>query len=144
MAITLARLTTDRTTTTNVMIDCTNLGFSVAAGTNYAFRFVVHCLATSAATGVRFSINGPLVPVAIRFGGIIPISTVAANFGSVSTYDSPVFAATTSTTVAVMGIIEGVFQNGTNAGTLQLRFCGELTNATVTVQANSHGILIPI
>jgi len=141
MAVAVARKTGSTTTSVTTFVDVADLTFAVAASTDYYFRFIVHHNSGATTTGIRFAINGPAAPTALRVGGFVPISTVAANFGSQTAYDTAIFASTTGTTVDVMSIIEGVFRNGTTAGTLALRVAAEVA-ATVTVLPNSHGILI--
>jgi hypothetical protein len=139
--VTLARATGDVTTSATTFSDVTGLTFALAINTDYYFRFIVHHSSAATTTGIRFAVNGPASPTALRVGGVIPISTVAANFGSQTAYDTAIFASTTGTTVAVMSVIEGIIRNAGNTGTLALRVAAEVA-ATVTVLTNSHGVLI--
>jgi hypothetical protein len=139
----LARLTANRSVTGTAFADVTDLAFPVAANTDYHFRFVVHYTTNATGTGARFAINGPASPTALRVGGLLPNGTGAMNTGSATAYNTALFAATAGPgPTAVMGLIEGVFRNGANAGTLALRFAAELASpGQVTVLANSHGTL---
>jgi hypothetical protein len=77
-------------------------------------------------------------------GGVIPLSAAGANYGSQTAYDTAIFASTTGATVAVMSIIEGVIRvGGTATPNLVARVAAEVA-ATVTVLANSHGIVEPV
>jgi hypothetical protein len=142
----IARVTTNRSVTGTAFADVTDLTFPVAANAEYHFRFVVHYTTNATTTGARFAINGPASPTALRVGGILPTGATAMNAGSQAAYDTAIFAATAGTgSTARMGIIEGVFRNGANAGTLALRFAAEVASpGQVTVLANSHGILVQI
>jgi hypothetical protein len=135
-----ARTTANTSTSVTTFIDVAGLTFSVSAGVDYYFRAVLHHSSAATTTGIRFAVNGPASPTALRVGGIIPISTVAANFGSVTAYDTPIFASTTGTTAAVMTIIEGLLRN-LNAGTFAIRVASEVGAAAVTVLANSHAVI---
>lgn len=138
----LVRTTGGVTNATTSFADVTGLTFSLSASTNYYFRFVLHHSSSATTIGIRFGVNGPTSPTSLRVGGIIPISTVAANFGSQTAYDTAIFASTTGTTVAVMSIVEGVIQNGTNTGTLACRFASEVAaSGAVVVLTNSSGYL---
>jgi hypothetical protein len=138
-----ARVTANRSVTGTAFADVTDLTFPVAANTDYSFRFVVHYTTNATTTGARFAINGPASQTALRVGGLLPTGTGAMNTGSQTAYNTAIFAATTGPgATAVMGIIEGVFRNGANAGTLALRLAAEVISpGQVTVLANSHGVL---
>ena len=140
----VARVTADRSVIGTAFADVTDLTFSVLANTNYYFRFVVHYTTNATTTGARFAVNGPAAPTALRVGGILPTGTGAANFGSQTAYDTAIFAATTGPgATPVMGLVEGIFRNGPNAGTFALRFAAEVISpGQVTVLTNSHGILV--
>ena len=139
----VARKTADQTVVGVAFSDVTDLTFSVAANTDYYFRFIVHYRTNATTTGARFAINGPATPTALRVGGHLPTSTTAANFGSQTAYDTAIFAATAGPgATTVMCIIEGVFRNGANAGTLALRMAAELASpGSITAYTDSHGIL---
>ena len=141
MPLVLASAVSSSTTS---FADVTGLTFSLAASTNYYFRFVVHHSCSATTIGIRFAVNGPTSPTALRVGGIIPISTVAANFGSQTAYDTAIFASTTGTTVTVMSIIEGVIQNAGNTGTLACRFAAETSTSNAAVVTGGTGFLLVI
>jgi hypothetical protein len=140
----VTRVTADRTVTGTAFADVTDMTFSVAASTNYFFRFLVHYTTNATTTGARFAVNGPASPTAVRVGGFLPTGGTAANYGSQSAYDTAIFAATTGPGgTSVFGVIEGVLRNGSNAGTLALRAAAEVVSpGAVTVLTNSHGILV--
>jgi len=130
------------TNATTSFADVTGLTFSLASNTNYYFRFVLHHSSSATTIGIRFAVNGPTSPTELRVGGIVPISTVGANFGSQTAYDTAIFAATTGTTVAVMSIVEGIIRNGTTAGTLACRVASEVAaSGAVVVLSGSCGLL---
>jgi hypothetical protein len=139
--MTTARVTANVTTNVTTFADITGLSFALSASTDYYFRFVLHHSSAASTTGIRFAVNGPTSPTALRVGGMIPLSNVGANFGSVAAYDTAIFATTTGATVAVMTIIEGVLRNaGNTSPNLVARVAAEVA-ATVTVLANSHGVV---
>jgi len=142
----VTRVTADRTVTGTAFADVTDLTFAVSASTNYYFRFVVHYTTNATTTGARFGINGPASQTAVRIGGLLPTGTANSNFGSQNAYNTAIFAATTGPgATAVTGIIEGVFRNGTNSGTLALRFAAEVVSpGSVTVLTDSFGVLATI
>lgn len=138
----IARVTGSVVNATTSFADVTGLTFALAINTNYYFRFVLFHSSSATTIGIRFGVNGPASPTELRVGGIIPISTVAANFGSATAYDTAIFASTTGTTVTVMSLVEGIIRNAGNTGTLACRFASEAAAATaVTIQAGSLGFL---
>lgn len=138
-----ARVTADQTVVGTTPTTVTDLTFAVAANTSYWFRFVVHYFTDATTTGARFGVTGPASPTALRVGGLLPTGTGAANYGSQTAYDTAIFNATTGPGATnVMGIIEGVFRNGSNAGNFSLRFWAEVVSpGSVTIRLNSHGIM---
>ena len=137
------RATANIVNNTTGFVDATNLTFSVAALTNYRFRFVVHYTSAATSTGARFGINWPAANTALRVGGVLPTGqTTAVNSGTQSAYDTAIYASTIGPgATGVMGTIEGVFRNGINAGTPPLRVASEVGTSAVTILADSHGEL---
>lgn len=139
----LARVTANVTSAVTAFADVTGLTFNVTSNLDYYFRFVLHHTQSATTIGIRFAVNGP-AQTGLRVGGIIPISTVAANYGSQSAYDTAIFASTTGTTVAVMSIVEGVVRPTAN-GVLACRFASEVAaSGAAVVLANSSGLLLQI
>src|SRR4029453_7825489 len=139
-----ARVTANVTTSATTFADITGLSFALSANSDYYFRFVLHHSSAASTTGIRFAVNGPTSPTALRVGGVIPLSATGANYGSQTAYDTAIFATTTGATVQVMSIIEGVIRvAGTATPNLAARVAAEVA-ATVTVLQNSHGIVEPV
>lgn len=141
-----ARVTADRNVIGTAFANLTDLSFPVEANTSYYFRFVIHYTTNLTTTGARFAVNGPASPTGLRVGGLLPTGTAAMNAGSQTAYDTAIFAATTGPgSTPVMGIIEGLFRNGPNAGTFGLRFAAEVASpGQVNVLANSHAFLVGV
>lgn len=138
----VARVVTAVTNATTSFADVTGLTFTVGTSSNYYFRFILFHSSSATTIGIRFAVNGPASPTQLVVGGIIPISTVAANFGSQTAYDTAIFASTTGTTVNVMSIVEGIIRNGNTAGTLACRVAAEVAaSGAVVVAAGSVGLI---
>lgn len=131
------------TSTTSVLQDAADLSFALEANKTYAFRFVVFYTTNATTTGARFSVNGPASPTFLRFGAVQAQGTAQNDNGSQTVYDTLIVSATTGPgTTAQWGIVEGIVENGANAGNLVLRFVGEnVASATMTLQAESFGFI---
>src|SRR4029453_14880078 len=101
-----ARVTANVTTSATTFADITGLSFALSANTDYYFRFVLPHSSAASTTGIRFAVNGPTSPTALRVGGVIPLSATGANYGSQTAYDTAIFATTTGATAQVMSIIK--------------------------------------
>ncbi len=139
----LAVVTATRSVVGTAFADVTDMALPMAANTNYIFHFCLHFTTNASTTGARFAINGPASPNSFRAGILQPTTTAAANFGSVTAYNTAIRAATTGSVTAVMAVIDGVFRNGANSGNLQLRFAAEVVSpGQVDVLADSFGYLL--
>jgi hypothetical protein len=133
----MARKTADQSTTSASFVNVNDLSFPVEADATYSFRFVV-LFNTGTSDALHLAVNGPASPAALRVGCVLPGSTTAFAFGSVSAYDTSFFNMGTAANAPRMAIVEGVLVNGPNAGTFALRFRTEVS-ASVTILANSSG-----
>lgn len=120
--------TSDQTiTSTAAYTDVTSLSFSVSANTNYTFSFVVYCVA--GAGGILLAVNGPASPTALTVG--------ASGTVGQTTYDAVIGTLTGAATLVTA--LNGYIKNGSNAGTLTLRFRQNASNAAdTTIRAGSY------
>ena len=143
MAETIVRKTADQVkgAPTTTFEDVTDLSFSVAANTDYFFRFAGSYTTSATTNGIRLAINGPATPTALRVGGSIPQTNASSSGGSQTAYNTAIFASTNGGgATALPFIVEGIFRNGANAGTLALRFASEVGDVS-TVLADSYGTI---
>lgn len=129
--------TADQSKTSNTTLAAdTELQFPVLANTSYAFRIVALYnipTNTSGAPGIKFDLDGPASPTAIaymykRFGaGGAGVSEAGA-----ATLNSAVTQASTGTGGSALIVIEGVLQNGANAGTFSFRWAQNTSDANAT------------
>lgn len=140
---TFCRVTATRTTTGTVFADVTDASFSVAASTKYRFRFIVFFTGNATTTGARFGVTAPASPTSVRLGSQQNSGTAAQDSGSVAATATIIVAATSGPgATSNWALIEGVLQNGANAGTLQLQSAAEVVSpGTVIVATNSYGTL---
>jgi hypothetical protein len=147
--VTIARLSARRTNATTSFADVTDLGWSILANTNYVFHFYLQFWTNATTTGIRFAINGPASPTALRFGGSHPTASPGSDAvnhasGIVTAYDTPIRATASGPGFAdSFAHLHGIIRNGANAGTLQLRFASEVAVAdAAVVEVESYGELI--
>lgn len=130
-------LGSDQTTTSTSYADITGLSFSVAASTNYFFMAWLIYRSSDVNEGPGFSVNGPASPTLIKYYNFIPQSAAGAVTRSGRDYDIGAVATTTDVADSdVLAYVEGYLRNGSNAGTLALRFRTDVA-ATITVKAGS-------
>ena len=126
--------TTDNSATTNstTLTNDSVLTFSVAANTSYRFHAVVFIDETSSATGYEIGINGPASPTSLHFSGFLADSNfdtgipngLDTSFGSLYGCSSSCHAYDYSVT------IDGVLQNGSNAGSVAVAFSQGISTST--------------
>lgn len=120
-ARTTVRLTADSSGfTTTTLANLTGMSFSVAASTDYWFRFVIP-VTLGMACGVGAAITCPASPTSIYYRMAVSnvtatTETLAFGFASAAT----ITTAASATTNAIVWL-EGTLANGANAGTLQVQ-----------------------
>lgn len=125
----------DQNSTSSSLADVSGLGATVAANTDYHFCAILLWTTSSSTEGIGFAVNGPTSPDGIvynvfadRAGALVGAS------GCGTSYDTNIYQTIGSTSTRC-AIIEGVFRNGANAGTLAMRVASE------TGGANSCNVL---
>jgi hypothetical protein len=130
---------TDNATLQNI----TGLSFSVSANTNYSF-YVIGVIVTSAGgTGYEFGITGPSSPTFWATEARAFNATAGANtpgmLNSVSGAYGSIASAANGSVVGTQVVGSGVFQNGSNAGTLQFTAKVETAvSGSITFKAGSR------
>lgn len=133
----IARTTGDVTNATSSFADATGLTFSILASKDYVFEAWVLFQSDTATTGIALGVNGPASPTSVTIQTQIPISLVAVTAGGARAYDSGTATASVDTiNVNLLAKISGIIRNGSNAGTLAIRFAAE-TTGTVKVMTGS-------
>lgn len=123
------------------LVDATGLSFSIAASKTYHFEFYVLWETAATTTGIWLSVNGPASPTKVAFAADIYQSTTTVAARSGTAYDGGSAGTGGLTGVSQLARFTGIVVNGTNAGTLQLRFQTEIPTSAVTVKAGSGGWL---
>jgi len=135
--VVLASDVTNNNAVANTIQDITGLSFAVTANKTYWFRFVIDYTAALAATGSRFSINGPAITRLSYYSNYsLTLTTQTVNHG-LNAYDLP--AASNATSAAVLGniaIVEG-FLTPSASGTLIARFASEVSSSAIVAKAGS-------
>lgn len=133
--------------------DSTNMALAIEASKNYAFRYVIFYTTNATSVGIKLALKGPAsctcyagIFASITLGTLGGTATMVAGVqasGDIST-DLPILEpATGPGTTATMAVIEGILNNGANAGNLVLRHASETATAT-TILVNSYGELIEL
>lgn len=109
---------------------------AIAANEVWRFRFFVPFNLAGVASGFKFGVNGPTAPTNLRYsmkvvngvGGTLVTAASKSAFASA-------LAAALATSGDHFAEIEGAMENGANAGTLQLQFAQNTSDAgAITVQ----------
>lgn len=131
----------DQNWTNDTLADITDLTFAIAANQKVRIRGHVQVYPTGTTGSFKFGFNGPASPtnMAISIFGYEDGSPSTLNAGTWhSTYVSTAMAFTTATQNNHI-FFEGVFENGTNAGTFACRGAQSTTDASATtVMRGSH------
>lgn len=119
--------TSDQTYSSTSFADDNELQFSVSANKVYIYRAVVFLL-TANSGGMKYAVNGPASPNYVRLGG--PTAFVTA-------YNTNIDALTLSN-INYITIQNGVISNGSNAGTVVVRWAQNSgPSGTLTIYAGS-------
>ena len=131
-------LTADRTNATTSYADITDLSFAVSAATRYDIECLFQYNANATTTGIGIGWTGPASPT-FTTGQMISGLT-GATIGGTTIVGNDTGAVTTAS-VATTGnsaTFHGVWSNGANAGTLQMRFKSEVAiAAAIIIKAGS-------
>lgn len=109
------------------------LTFPVLANTAYAFKIAILYSTASGVPGIKFDLNGPASPTAVAYtnkkwgaGGSAITETSATALNTVITQ------ASTASGGNALILIEGILQNGVNAGTFSFRWAQNTSDAAAT------------
>ena len=127
-------------------VDITGLSFSVVANGAYWIKGFVRYRTSTTAMGVKFGINGPasptLIPILSSKEITAPGTAGTDKFSEavLQNYNiaNPVSTAEPVANADLLWKFEGIFVNGSNAGTFALRFDKENVSGTATIMANSY------
>ncbi len=130
----------DQPTTSTTIGDIPGLNFAVVSGKSYKFTINIIYNSAAAATGGRFSINGPTTSYLV-YRVITPLSSSAATrYEALTTYDLPSSAvATTTNLIGNNAVIEGVLTASAN-GTVSARFATENAGTAITSKGGLSNI----
>jgi hypothetical protein len=129
----------DQTSIGTGYADVSGTGIAVAASKAYTFRFVVIADADAVTTGIDVAVNGPASQTAVYYTSTLYTSATTQIVRPFAAYDgNPANPGSAGTTRSVY-VAEGVFINGTNAGTLIARVKRENVGSA-NVRAGSYGM----
>lgn len=136
------KITVDTSHNQIALIDVPEMLLPVPANFVGGFKFGVLFSTAALTTGIKLSASIP-AGATVAWVDQIPISLTALKFGVVRAGDGGVASTAVDTANANMvAVIEGVIQNGANAGNIQLRMGSEVANSAVIVKKGSYGWLI--
>jgi hypothetical protein len=133
------RLTANAVSAVTSMADVngTDLTVAIAASTAYYFRFSGTYITNATTTAIRLSVNGPASPtflgmwdLNVSLGHVTTVTFNAMGLTGTS-YDTAVVAGTAGPGAVVSPFfLEGIIENGANAGNLRPRFASEVAVAS--------------
>ncbi len=122
--------------TLNTLQDCTGLSFAVTSGVRYRFRFTINYTAAAAATGSRWTLNGPATSE-LSYTSTYSLTATTNTYNSAVAYSIPAASNLSSAnTTGNISIITGVIVPSAN-GTLIARFASEVASSAITCEAGS-------
>lgn len=119
----------------NTLEDVGGMSFAVVSGQTYWFRFAVFYTAAAAATGCRWTINGPSF-TDLAYTAHYTLAATTETVGTQVNYQFPVNANATSLTAGNLVTLEG-FVKPSADGTIQLQFASEVAGSAITAKAGS-------
>lgn len=126
-------LASDVTNATVNYANVTGLSFAVAANTRYDIECKILYNASAATNGIGISWTGPTGATVMMARMISGIGTQTVGGTTIAGNDTGLTTSASAGTTNNNAVFEGMWANGSNAGTLQLRFRAEAaaTNAIV-------------
>lgn len=123
-------------------VDATGLSFAVAASKTYHFEFYVLYTAAATTTGLFLGVTGPASPTAIAYEVRLPFNAATTSSRNLTAYEGGTTGTgSASATDSMLAKMTGILVNGSNAGTLQVRFQTEVPTFAVVIKAGSGGRL---
>ena len=132
----IIRKTSDTIVSTTAFIDITDLSFSVVANGEYLWEAFMPYEAAFSGEGFGFGVNGPTSPTRVSGHAIADTGTGTQQAQSFDGYDVDNIHAANRQAGGCFMEASGVFQNGSTAGTFQLRIRSESTS-DITIRAGS-------
>jgi hypothetical protein len=136
----MAYKTADQTGIGTSFADVTGLGFSVAAGLNYAFEYNLIMDADATTTALFAAVNGPASPTSIYYTLTYWTSAPASAEFTAAAYDAVPTHSQSQGTARSIYVVKGILRNGANAGTLIPRASRE-AGGSGNVRIGSYGII---
>jgi hypothetical protein len=112
--------------------DVSGLAFSVGASEVWAFQFYLYGRSSSTAN-FKFTLTGPSSPTAVRFGGLNPAAAGGVTSGDAFGDVIALWGIGAAPSVDQGAIIHGLLRNGANAGTVQLQFAQNSSQAADSI-----------
>jgi hypothetical protein len=120
----------------NTLADVTGLSFPVLTGNVYSFRFVIFYSSANAATGSRWTINGPAFSQ-LGYTSDYALTATSRTTNNATAYQIPVAAnATSATTTGNVAVIVGFIKPSAD-GTVVAQFASETSLVAITALAGS-------
>ena len=124
------------------------LQFSLAANTNYVYEFWVRYQTAATTTGIQLGIETPASPVGNWMSWTTPLAaagTLTGGSSSGSNTTLSIGSGVVSTAAAgQVAYLTGMVMNGANAGTMQLKFCSEVSGSRTTIKTGSMGRIMSV
>lgn len=134
-----AYLSSAISTTSTTYADVTGMSFTVEANKNYEFSCSVIYRSVVTTTGIGISLNGPSSPTSIVGQFVSNSSSTALNGRSFNAYNGTGKTTGVQTANAdTYGLFNASFRNGSNAGTLTLRYATEVSGSAITLRAGTY------
>lgn len=132
---------TDESNSTETLDDVDDLGFSVAANTDYHIVWQGTWTATGTGNGMELSLNGPSGATLVQASIEINASATAQTLEPIAAYETVVTNGTAPGGSERHWRIEALIRNGSTSGTVVPRFASELAaGATAQIEAGSWGV----
>ena len=131
----------DQTLIGTAYADVTGTGLAVAANAAYRFQFQLIADADATTTGIDVAVNGPAGFANIQYTQSYWTSATALTTRRASLYDANTASTASNGATRAIFVVEGIFINGANAGTLIARIKREAVGSGPNVRAGSFGRL---
>ena len=143
--ISTLRKTADQVINRTAFIDVDDLSFPVEANLDYAFDFYIGFRSSIAATGFRFSLNGPAASAVSYLTKYQTVNNASGLATWLERHDiayetMPTLNSTVAANTDLLCRITGKVSVGIASGNLSVRAASEVANNSLTVRKGSWGI----
>lgn len=132
---------------TSLLNSVNQMDFTLAASSNYVFEYWVRYQTAAATTGLVLGIQTPASPVGVWMDWSSALAATGTKVGGAAIGSNTTLSIASGDVAAggqQLAYVTGMVMNGSNAGTMALRWCSEVTGSMCTIKTGTMGRIMSI